>query len=43
MGEKYDGMRCCWNPDEEKLYYHVLMSSFLIDHFIVGIPAEEFQ
>lgn len=20
MGEKWDGMRCCWNPFEMKLY-----------------------
>jgi hypothetical protein len=20
MGEKYDGIRCCWNPIQEKAY-----------------------
>ena len=30
LGEKYDGVRCCWNPEEEQLYLIMFLISLLI-------------
>ena len=30
LGEKYDGMRCCWNPIQRKLY-----PSFRLYYFVL--------
>eukprot|EP00026_Physarum_polycephalum_P000547 Phypoly_transcript_00548.p1 GENE.Phypoly_transcript_00548~~Phypoly_transcript_00548.p1 ORF type:complete len:911 (+),score=120.65 Phypoly_transcript_00548:114-2846(+) len=39
MGEKYDGIRCCWNNFENKLYTRFGKELFLPSTFISLMPA----
>lgn len=34
IGEKYDGMRCCWNPNKRTAYLLILFLNFTLLYMI---------
>jgi hypothetical protein len=41
MGEKYDGIRCCWNPSRKLLYPQKLKKKAKISHHLLFIKKQE--